>query len=317
MALSLDDATLADIETRAAEMAQGTGEILSRHFGTSLDVEYKDEKKTDPVTNADLECQEFVERAVSNHFPDHGLVGEEGPEEGQGISPDFVWVVDPLDGTQNFLNGLPVYASSIGVLYRGRPIAGAVFVPWPGEGGGAVLHARRGGGAFLQDEPLAIFQGDEPEPQRLTTIPGPFGKGSRMVGALRGKVGELRVTGSIVYELAMVARGVLQCSVTTNPRLWDAVAGVVLVVEAGGSALVGRRTAGIRLPGTKAIRWAPLESFVDDWESGKTTLKELRQWSAPMVLGSPGIARYFAGRLGRRSSLGVHFARALGMRRRR
>ncbi|HCH10345.1 MAG TPA: inositol monophosphatase, partial [Dehalococcoidia bacterium] len=70
--------------------------------------------------------------------------------------PDFLWVLDPLDGTKNFLHGLPVYACSVGVLYKGAPVAGAVFVPWPVEGGGIVFHAHKGGGAFADSEMISV-----------------------------------------------------------------------------------------------------------------------------------------------------------------
>ena len=110
---------------------------------------------------------------------------------------DVLWVLDPLDGTTNFLNGLPVYAVSIGVLYRGTPVAGALFVPWPGSNGGVVLHARRGGGARMEDEALSVLDGDAPEAGRLTGLPASFGARFRVGSGLRRQPGEVRVTGSI------------------------------------------------------------------------------------------------------------------------
>ena len=133
-----DEALLADIETYAADIVRGAGAILNSHFGRSLDVEYKDEKKRDPVTNADMESQEFLTQAITHRFPDHGILAEEDQKQEDSPAKDFVWVLDPLDGTKNFMAGLPVYACSIGVVHRSVPIVGAVFVPWPCDGGGAV-----------------------------------------------------------------------------------------------------------------------------------------------------------------------------------
>ena len=114
-----------------------------------MSIDYKDKEQRDPVTDADKTTQEYLSQEITKKFPGHGILGEEGGGEEAGDqedvpSPDFLWVLDPLDGTTNFLNGLPVYASSIGVLYRGRPVAAALFLPWPKPSGGFVLHCHKG-----------------------------------------------------------------------------------------------------------------------------------------------------------------------------
>ena len=312
-----DGALLAEIEGLAVEIARGGGAILSRFFGSTLEVEYKDEKKTDPVTVADKECQAYLAGAISEQYPNHGIVGEEDEdEEGEvAAAPDFVWVLDPLDGTKNFLNGLPIYACSIGVLHRGEPVVGAIYVPWPGEGPGVVAHARKGGGAFMDGEPIRIPEAAEPTGGRLVALPASFGAAFRFSKPMHGKVGELRTSGSIAYELAMVARGVLQYAFTTSPRLWDVAGGAVLVAEAGGLLMVGRRTGG-RIPlMPPRLHWRALDSFMSGWESGTVRLKDVRHWSAPMVAGSPGIARFVTKNVAVRSSLRRRLSRALRGRR--
>ena len=214
-----DDSTLASIEDQAVRMARRAGQTLMGYFGTSLDVEFKDEGETDPVTNVDREVQADLVRAISQAYPDHGIVGEEDEDAGGGAAPDYVWVLDPLDGTKNFMNGLPVFASSIGVLHRGAPVAGAVYIPWPGEPEGVALHARKGGGTYAGSEPISLADDPEPMPSRLTTLPESFRGAFRFDPPMRGRAGEVRVTGSIVYELAMVARGVVQYSFTGAPHL--------------------------------------------------------------------------------------------------
>ena len=305
----LDQDQLAQFEARAVELAGAAGQILGGYFGPRLEADYKDKEGLDPVTAADRECQEHLAKAISEHYPDHGFLGEEDEEQGDSEAPDFVWVVDPLDGTKNFLNGLPVFACSIGLLYRGAPVVGAVYFPWPTQEGGVVMHARRGGGAFVDGEPVALDGLNEPEAGRLAALPGSFGGAFRVGGRMRGKAGELRVTGSIAYELAMVAKGVLQYCVTTAPRIWDVAAGAIIVTEAGGAVMVGHRRKRRWPSGASRMVWQPLESFVPDWQSGTTTIKKLRDWSAPLVLGSPSVAAYVAESIVGRSRLRHRLAR--------
>ena len=296
-----DDLTLRDIERHAARIAREAGELLRFHFERALNVQYKDDRQSDPVTNADFACQRLLQEEISRRFPEHGILGEEdnAAERERADSqpaPDFVWVLDPLDGTRNFMSGLPLYASSIGVLYRGAPVAAAVYMPWPNDDRGIVMHARRGGGTRIDGESVPVLNATAPEGNRLITLPGGFGALFGVRRPLRRRAGELRMTGSIAYELAMVAKGVTQYTITTAPFLWDAAGGSLLVMEAGGIVLQGgeRKLLG-RLPA--GMSWRPLESFVPSWNSGTTTMKELREWRAPLLLGSPNVARFVAGNL--------------------
>lgn len=276
-----DDKLMREIETAAVEFARGAGQILTGHFGRQISIEYKDKDQRDPVTTADKECQEFLSKEIARRFPDHGILGEEGSEDADTPAPDILWVLDPLDGTTNFLNGLPVYASSIGILYRGRPLAAALYIPWPNPAGGFILHCRRGGGCFADDDPVSVYESDEPGSNRLIGLPGSFPTTARLGPKVRNKAGEMRTTGSIAYELAMTACGVMQYSVFGAPHIWDMAAGVLTVMEANGSVM-------IRLKGQK--RWQPLDSLVPAWESKPPTLKELRAWTAPLVAGNHQVA---------------------------
>ena len=154
-----DDALAEDIEQHAVELARGAGRILAGHFGKKIKVEFKDEHERDPVTAADKETQEYLTAEILKRFPEHGILGEEGTkEEKESEEPakDILWVLDPLDGTTNFMNGLPVFASSIGVLYRGWPMAAALYLPWPTNDGGFVLHCHKGGGCFAGAGPQPV-----------------------------------------------------------------------------------------------------------------------------------------------------------------
>ena len=292
-----DDALAEEIEQHAVEIVRGAGHILAQHFGKKIEVEFKDEHERDPVTAADKETQEYLTAEILKRFPEHGILGEEGTkEEKESEEPakDILWVLDPLDGTTNFMNGLPVFASSIGVLYRGWPMAAALYLPWPTNDGGFVLHCHKGSGCFADDEPVKVYESDEPVPSRLIGVPGYFGVGQGFTGKLAGKAGEVRTTGSIAYELAMTARGVLQYAMFGAPRLWDMAGGALAVVEAGGTVMTRFR---------REKRWHPMGCLVPSWEEKTPTMKELRGWMAPLVVGNQKVAPMIADNVKRRFSL--------------
>ena len=294
---TLDQATILEIERHAVQIARGAGEILTGHFGRRIEVEFKDDKQRDPVTAADKATQAYLAAEIIRRFPDHGILGEEATEEEkQSEEParDTLWVLDPLDGTTNFLNGLPVFASSIGVIHRGHPVAAALYIPWPADGGGFVLHCRRGGGCFADDEPVKVLETEQPIPNRLIGLPGYFGVANRFAGGLAGKEGEPRTTGSIAYEMAMTARGVMQYGIFGAPRMWDMAGGALAVQEAGGTVMT-------RFKGER--QWHPIGSFVPSWEEKTPTMKELRSWVAPLVVGNNHLAPLIANNVRRRFSL--------------
>ena len=282
----LDNETLArEIEAAATQLAGEAGAILADHFGRQITIEYKDKAQRDPVTSADTACQEYLTAEITRRFPDHGILAEEDSTESDTPAPDFLWVVDPLDGTTNFLNGLPIYASSIGVLHRGWPLVAALFIPWPKPGGGFVLHCRRGGGCFADDVPVSVYESDEPVVNRLIGLPGSFASRMKFSRELRGKAGEMRATGSIAYELAMTACGVMQYSVIGPSHMWDLAGGALAVLEAKGAVLTKF---------AKEKRWHSLESLIPSWNDQPPSLKELRHWAAPLVAGNQQVAPLIA-----------------------
>ncbi len=288
-----DHSLLQRLEAASAELARKAGALLRERFGKVQDVEYKDKaKELDPVTSADKDSQQLLKEGISSSFPDHAVLGEEDTDGDDAVSSDYLWVLDPLDGTTNFLNGLPVYAVSIAVLHKGVPVASSIFVPWPNASGGVVLHAHRGGGCRIDGEPLTISSREGPNPNRLSGLPGSFGQGFRFTGGLHKRAGEPRVTGSIAYEMALVALGSLQYALFGGPKLWDVAAGMLIVPEAGGRAMVrprGRRT------------WQEPPALVTGWEGGGApTFKELRKWGLPVLAGDSLVVPSVAANLRRR-----------------
>lgn len=282
----MDDAELQRIEEAASEIAMGAGAILLDHFTKPLNVEYKGEFSRSPVTEADHAADAYIRAQVAERFPSHSILSEEeddSPDE-QAVA---TWVIDPLDGTTNFLHGLPVFGVCIAVLEGDRPVAAAIYVPSVENPKGVVLHARVGGGARLGDAPLIINpEAGTPERDRLmATMPSHFARMFRYKSRLWMSLGDVRSLGSVAYEMAMLARGALDYVVFSGPYIWDVAAGLLIVQEAGGEAVVrqGRSRA-----------WRTFERFETRTGSTGVTPHQLRSWRGALILGRPKTVEFVA-----------------------
>ena len=279
---NIEDSLLEEIDAHAVHIAREAGQILLEQFRKPLEIQFKGKKKNDPVTNADRRSEEYLERVIGEKFPGHGILSEEGGVLGKSDSP-FVWVLDPLDGTSNFMNGLPLFAVSIGVLWKRQPLAGSIYVPVSHRATEGVYHACLGRGAFLNDERIEVAA--EPSERPLSEVPAQFGSGFRLSGKSRNEPHEARNLGSIALELTMAACGVFQYALFGRPKLWDVAAGVLLVKEAGGLVFT-------RKPGKRD--WLLLERFQTEQQEkdiDTEALENLRNWSSPLVVGAPDSAR--------------------------
>ena len=190
---------------------------------------------SDPVSEVDGRVEQLIRARLAEKFPGHDILGEES-EERPGRGHDFIWAIDPIDGTTNFINGFPAFAASIGVLYRGRPIVGALWCASTHALRAGVYHAHRGGLLHFDDEPLkpaqnpAIMRRLAGEPNLAHDKAHPF---------------EVRKTGSAAIECAFVAAGLLRVARFERPNVWDIAGGVALVQAAGGEVLtLGRERLG-------------------------------------------------------------------------
>ncbi len=272
----IDPDLLSSIEEHAVSLAASAGELLLEYFHGDLKVEYKSEGARSPVSDADKGAEKLIVDGIRSRFPSHGILSEETPPA-EDLDRTFVWVIDPLDGTTNFVNGLPVFASSIGVLHQGKPIAGAIYVPSPTASAGQVFHARCGGGAFAGDTPVRVYDKAKPMPNGLVTIPAAFRRRYTMGKELR-RLGEPRNIGSTAYEMTLVASGVMHYAAFAAPHAWDVAAGVAIVREAGGEVMA--RTSN---------RWLPLESLPGRGETGHSMDGDLSKWRASLLAGNPAI----------------------------
>jgi myo-inositol-1(or 4)-monophosphatase len=275
----IDDALLAEIEAHAIAIAGQAGRILHEQFRRPLEVQFKGKKNSDPVTTADRLSDEYLKGAIKEKFPSHSIVSEEGGKLSESDSP-FVWVLDPLDGTANYINGLPLYAVSVGVLWKRQPVAGSIYVPVSQHGAEGVYHGRLGRGAFFNNEKIEVNL--KPTGRPLSEIPVQLGGRFRLSGKSRKEPYEARNLGSIALELALAAGGVFQWALFGSPKLWDAAAGVLLVKEAGGLSFIRR---------PRGKDWLVLERFQAEQEKDSETLESLRAWSFPLLVGAPEAAR--------------------------
>ena len=274
--VEIDPSLLSSIEEHAVSLAASAGELLLDYFQRDIKVEYKSEGSRSPVSDADKAAEQLIVNGIRSRFPDHGILSEETPPA-EDLDRAFVWVIDPLDGTTNFVNGLPVFASSIGVLHQGKPIAGAIYVPSPTASAGQVYHARCGGGAFVNDTPIRVYDKAKPTPNGLVALPASLRRRYRIGKELR-RFGELRNIGSVAYEMALVASGVMQYTAFAAPHPWDVVAGVAIVREAGGEVMT--RTSN---------QWLPLQSFSGPREASHPMEGDLAKWKASLLVGNPAI----------------------------
>ncbi|MFQ5692911.1 MAG: inositol monophosphatase family protein [Nitrospinota bacterium] len=289
-----DEKSLKEMERRVVEMVRGAGALLAGRFGRGVRAEFKDKtRKRDPVTEADRMSQEFLRKEIEAGFPGHAILGEEKLDR-KGESPEWVWVLDPLDGTTNFLRGLDVYGVSIGVLHHGRPLVGAICLAGGPDGRGRVFHARAGGGTRQDGGRVSVAPEARPEPTHLVCLPGNYWKIFHMQTPLRKQPGEVRGSGCIVHDMARVTEGTFHYAVFAGPKIWDVAAGVLLVKEAGGEALVRR---------SKGMMWRPLERFGRDYISPPASLEELREWKGALIVGNKRIVRFVGDNL-RRSGRG-------------
>ncbi|MBI4307225.1 MAG: inositol monophosphatase [Chloroflexi bacterium] len=284
----IDGNLLQEIEALATRLAGEAGRTLLAHFGQRLTVDFKEKGSRAPVTEVDRLAEEHLRAGIAARFPDHSIVGEE--QAPLLCAAPFVWVLDPLDGTTNYINGLPFFAVSVGVLWRGRPVAGAICVSVAHSQGPGVYHARRGGGAYLDGERLPVAA--TPDQGRLAVLPARVRRALRRDDVLAW---ESRTLGSIAAEMAYVASGVFQYAYFGAPRAWDVAAGLVLLREMERAAYT-LDTASGDAQAHRRRRWAPMEQFPC------AALDDVQRWSAPVLAGEPAAVERVLGLLQQRSS---------------
>jgi myo-inositol-1(or 4)-monophosphatase len=226
-----------DIESRAeiaAASARAGAEVAVESFRTTLEVEHKS-GKTDVVTRADRRAQEAVVDRIRSHDTDATVVGEENDAAQAVPESGTVWVVDPIDGTNNFVRGDRNWATSVACLVDGNPVAAANILPALGDS-----YVGTPEGVTLNDDPVSVSSRSDPERFAVTpTIWWEFDRREEYAAVLEAIVsrfGDLRRVGSAQASLSLLAGGTYEGVFTTvDAPAWDTVAGAALVRWAGGT----------------------------------------------------------------------------------
>lgn len=233
---------LQKIKRDAINMAAKVGEVQMDYFRTSsVSIDTKG-NPYDVVTQVDRKCEEILINEISRLYPDHSILGEETGEHKK--DSDWQWVIDPLDGTNNYSQGLPIFCVSIGVQYKGVSQVGVVYMPYLDE----LYTAVRGQGAMMQ---MGLCMGELLPPDRLrcskktdihqcviaTDFPydratnpiNNIAAATRIIPLVRG----FRGLGSAAYDLCSVAMGTLDCYWELDIKPWDVAAASLIAEEAG------------------------------------------------------------------------------------
>ncbi|TAM88341.1 MAG: inositol monophosphatase [Candidimonas sp.] len=222
----------------AVKAARRAGAIINR---ASLDLDRLQVARKGPkdyVTEVDRASEEAIIEILRTAYPAHAFLGEESgahqaPDAVDGVQPEFRWIIDPLDGTTNFIHGFPMYSVSIALVHRGQVTQAVVYDPTRNE----LFTASRGGGAYMNDRRIRVsglaHYGDA---LVCAHVPGSAGGSAvppRFAGLLTECASARRI-GSTVLDLAYVASGRCDGFCGVNLKPWDVAAGSLLVLEAGG-----------------------------------------------------------------------------------
>jgi len=215
----------------AVAAAKEAGRIQMLHFGHSHLVEYKGE--FNPVTEVDRRCEQAIVKMISDAFPEHDILTEESPFEEKG-SP-WKWIIDPLDGTTNYLHGFPCFCVSIGLEVEGEVKLGVVYVPTLRE----LFHAEKGKGAFLNGERIVVSRIDRLNRSLLGTgfaydVHEHADFYLRYFRQFLIKSFALRRPGSAAIDLSYLAAGRFDGFWEFKLHAWDVAAASLIITEAGG-----------------------------------------------------------------------------------
>ncbi len=216
----------------AVAAAVAAGESLRSHFRKKISVQTK--SLANFVSEADTTAEQIIVEKIRNAYPEHAVLAEESHRELSDA--DHLWVIDPLDGTSNFLHGIPNFAVSIGYLYRGQAEVGVILNPISDDW----FYAVRGQGAWHNGERLSVNQ-ESSLADTMVAVGFYYDRGRMMEATLeaiadlfRQNIHGIRRFGAAALDLAQVARGDYGVFMEFNLQPWDHAAGALMVQEAGG-----------------------------------------------------------------------------------
>lgn len=223
----------------AKQLAIDAGALIQQQSHRNFNVEEKT-SKYDLVTEVDKMCEDFIKEKIAQAYPSHQVIGEESIEELDNLSllensDQYLWIIDPIDGTTNFVHGLPGYTVSIALMYQKEFVLGVVYEPHLQE----LFWAEKGKGAYCHNKQLTVTETDDIEKSLLSTgFPSDIEHARKKVIEGINQIGlrsnNIRSFGSAALHLAYVGAGRLEGYWEYGLNIWDVAAGYLIVKEAGG-----------------------------------------------------------------------------------
>ncbi|MGY8667957.1 3'(2'),5'-bisphosphate nucleotidase CysQ [Bradyrhizobium sp. UFLA05-109] len=224
-ASSIDETSLTRDATLLKDTVREAGSLAHAMFRTELKKWIKG--ASSPVSEADIAVNDLLEARLRGATPDYGWLSEESADDETRLKRRLVWVVDPIDGTRNYLNGHDDWCVSVALVENASPVLAAVFAPTTGE----FFFAARGRGTTLNDVPVRATEGEELD---FSRVAGP----KPLVERLKPSLGEIKLhprIGSLALRLCRVAHGALDAAFAGgNSHDWDLAAADLIVQEADG-----------------------------------------------------------------------------------
>jgi myo-inositol-1(or 4)-monophosphatase len=227
----------------AINCAAKAGEWVMTKLGNYATLEMK-YSAHDLVTEVDKGSERLIRKLIGTHFPEHSFLGEEGVEPGpeasakaleEASSSEYLWIVDPIDGTTNFVHGFPFFCVSIALAYQGEVIVGVVYDPVRDE----LFVAEKGKGAYMHGKRIGVSTEPTLRDSLIATgLPADHHYALPLnlkgIGEIAPKVRNLRIAGSAALHMAYVAAGRLSGFWEIGLSSWDMAAGALLIQESGG-----------------------------------------------------------------------------------
>tara|TARA_B100000029_G_scaffold38090_1_gene35782 strand:+ start:634 stop:1440 length:807 start_codon:yes stop_codon:yes gene_type:complete len=213
------------------ELAFESGKVLNNHFG-NIDLIDKKSTSIDLVTKADLDSEQTLIQAIQKKYPSHSIITEESDLKEK--NSDFRWVIDPLDGTTNFVHNLPIFAISIGLQYKQKTILGVVYNPAADK----MFYASINNGAYLNEKPINVSLSNTLSDSLIVTG-FPYLQDERwelsfdIFKTIYSKTRGIRRLGAAALDLCFVAMGRFEGFYEFNLKPWDICAGSIIAKEAG------------------------------------------------------------------------------------
>ncbi len=213
----------------AKDASVSAGKLLIRKYKHVDRIMHK--TKADLVTEADLEAEKMIISMIRKRHPDHSFLAEEGGESGE--RSDYLWVIDPLDGTNNFAYGLPLFGVSIALLKNKEPVLGVINIPSFNQ----LFQAVKGGGSTMNGKPVRVSRRKRIDEVLMFYDSEFFKKKSEMMASLNSvmeKVFRIRMLGAATIHFTQIALGNADAWAEHTTTPWDISAGCLLIEEAGG-----------------------------------------------------------------------------------